>query len=431
LKTAAVAAAAPFILPSRLWAADTAPSKQITLGFIGLGTQGSHLLRACLPRNDVRVLALCDVDTTRRKLARTVLEKEYAGTAKSGSSSSCGEYDDFRDVLARKDIDAVVIATPDHWHALIAIAAADAGKDIYCEKPMAHTVVEGRAMVNAVNKSGRVFQTGSMQRSMSEFRATCELIRNGVIGTVSKVNAAVIGGPPVVCDLPAEELEPGLDWNLWLGPAPERPYNSILSPRGFPQGSTQWRHYREYGGGRVADWGAHHFDIIQWAFGFDDSGPVEFFPTTDPENESGVSWLYANGLQVTHLAEGNGITFYGNKGKIFVTRGKFQLWLNGKLVGETMDDYSPLLKKFLPQDAVRLYRSTNQITDWVNCIHSRKTPICSVETGQRSATICNLVNAAYFSGKGFKWNPQTESFADGTGDPAWLTREYRAPWKLA
>lgn len=431
LKTAAVASAAPFVLPSGLWAADAAPSRQITLGFIGLGTQGSHLLKACLPRNDIRVLALCDVDSTRRKLAAVELEKEYARDIKSGSYKGCGEHDDFRELLARKDIDAVVVATPDHWHALIAIAAANAGKDIYCEKPMSHTVVEGRAMVKSVRANQRVFQTGSMQRSMGEFRAACELIRNGIIGTVSKVDAAVGGGPPVICDLPAEPAEPGLDWNLWLGPAPERPYNSVLSPRGMPKGSTQWRHYREYGGGRVADWGAHHFDIVQWAFGFDETGPVEFFPTTDPQGQSGVSWRYARGLTVTHLASANGITFYGDKGKIYVTRGKFQLWLGDQLKAETMDSYEPLLKQLLPKDAVRLYRSTNQITDWVNCIRSRKAPICDVETGQRSATICNLANAVYFSGQGFKWNPQTESFADNTGNPAWLTREYRAPWRLA
>jgi hypothetical protein len=144
-----------------------------------------------------------------------------------------------------------------------------------------------------------------------------------------------------------------------------------------------------------------------------------------------VSWRYANGQEVTHLANGNGITFYGDKGKLFVARGKFKLWLGDQPKAETMDSYEPLLKELLPKDAVRLYRSTNQITDWVKCIHSRQSPICDVETGQRSATICNLANAVYFSGKGFKWNPQAETFADGTGDNAWLTREYRAPWKLA
>ena len=429
LKTALVAGSAPLILRSSLFAADAAPSKQITLGFIGVGKQGSGLLHACLPRNDFHVLAVSDVDTTRRDFAKQAVEKQYAKGAKAGDYKGCDTYSDFRELLARKDIDAVVIATPDHWHALISIAAANAGKDIYCEKPMAHTVLEGRAMVNAVRANKRIFQVGSMQRSMGEFRAACELVRNGVLGTVSKVDASV-SGPPIPCDLPAETDEPGLAWDLWLGPSPVRPYNSILSPRGECKNFPEWRHYREYGSGGVGDWGAHHFDIVQWAFGYDDGGPVEFFPVASPTAQHGVRWRYANGTEVTHQA-GNGITFYGDKGKLYVNRGKFQLWLGDQLKAETMDDYSPLLKELLPANAVRLYRSTNQISDWMKCMKSRQLPICDVETGHRSATVCNLVNQVYFHGKGCKWIPQTEQFTDGTGEASWLTREYRAPWKLA
>ena len=323
LKTAAIVGTVPFILPSSIWAAETAPNSRINVGFIGVGKQGNGLLHATLPRKDVRVVAVCDVDTNRRELAKAAVEKAHNKDNPAASGDACAAYSDFRELLARKDIDAVVIATPDHWHALVAIAAANAGKDIYCEKPMAHTILEGRAMVNAVRAHKRIFQVGSMQRSMGEFRAACELIRNGVIGTVAKVDAAV-GGPPIFCDLPAETNEPGLDWDLWLGPAPERPYNSILSPRGMPKNYPEWRHYREYGGGGVCDWGAHHFDIVQWAFGYDNSGPVEFFPAAEKDAQSGVRWLYENGTEVTHR-NGSGITFYGDKGKIFVNRGKFQL----------------------------------------------------------------------------------------------------------
>ena len=429
LKTAIIAGTAPLILRTGLFAADTAPSKQITLGFIGIGKQGNSLLGACLPRGDFRVLAVSDADGTRCHLAKKKVESAYAKDKKAGAYNGCDAYTDFRDLLARKDIDAVVIATPDHWHALIAIAAANAGKDIYCEKPMAHTVLEGRAMVKAARANNRVFQVGSMQRSMGEFRAACELIRNGVLGTVAKVDAAV-SGPPIFCDLPEEKLEPGLDWDLWLGPAPMRPYNSILSPRGMPKSYPAWRHYREYGSGGVGDWGAHHFDIVQWAFGYDTSGPVEFFPPPTPEAVHGARWRYASGLEVTHQA-GNGITFYGDKGKLYVNRGKFQLWLGDQLKSGPMDDYSPLLKELLPANAVRLYRSTNQIADWVKCMRSRQLPVCDVETGQRSATICNLVNQTYFNHQIIKWDPATESFVDGTGQASWLTREYRAPWKLA
>lgn len=429
LKTAAIAGAAPLILRSNLWAGPDAPSRQFTLGFIGLGKQGSGLMHSCLPRNDVRVLAVADVDTTRRNLAKNTVEKHYGAGAPGGSYKGCDGYDDFRDLLARKDIDAVVIATPDHWHGLTSIAAANAGKDIYCEKPMAHTVLEGRAMVDAVRKNGRVFQTGSMQRSSGEFRAACELIRNGVLGNITKVDAAV-PAPPVPCDLPGQPTEPGLNWDFWLGPAPKRPYNAILSPHGMPGPYPEWRLYREYGSGGIGDWGGHHFDIIQWAFGCDDSGPVEYYPAETPDAQSGVRWRYENGAMVTHIL-GNGITFYGEKGRLYVNRGKFQLWLGDSLKSGPMDDYSPLLKELLPANAVRLYRSTNHMTDWVRSMKTRKPPICDVEIGQRTATVCNLVNAVYFNHKGCKWDPKAENFTDGTGDPSWLTREYRDPWKLA
>ena len=424
LRTAAMAGAAPLILPSLLRAAETAPANRINLGFIGIGAQGHSLLRACLPRKDVQVLAVCDVDGKRRELARDDVKKAYADTG-----ARVDGYEDFRELLARKDIDAVVIATPDHWHALTAIAAANAGKDIYCEKPMAHTVHEGRAMVNAVRANRRVFQVGSMQRSMGEFRAACELIRNGVIGTVAKVDVAV-GPSPRPCDLPAEPAEPGLNWDLWLGPAPTRPYNSILSPRGRPKGYPQWRQYREYGGGGVCDWGAHHFDIVQWAFGYDLGGPIEFLPPEDPNAQYGGRFRYDNGVEVTHQ-KGNTIVFYGDKGHIHVNRGKFELYLGDELKSGVQDDYTSLLKKMLPPGAVRLYRSTNHITDWIKAIHSRQMPVCDVEIGHRSATICNLLNQVYFSHQPAKWNPAKEEFRDGTGAPAWLTREYRAPWVVA
>jgi len=370
------------------------------MGFIGVGTQGGGLLHNFLNQPNTQIVAVCDVDTTRREHHRKVVDEFYSIKGDK-TFKGCVEYKEFPELIARKDIDAVVIATPDHWHALIAIAAAKSGKDIYCEKPMAHTILEGRGMVKAVRAHKRILQVGSMQRSMGEFRAACELVRNGVIGTVAKVDVAV-GGPPIFCNLPGEPDEPGLDWNMWLGPAPMRPYNSILSPRGFPKNFPNWRLYREYGGGMVCDWGAHHFDIVQWAFGFDSTGPVEFFPVEDKAAKSGVRFRYANGTEVTHQP-GNGITFYGDKGKIYVNRGEFKLWLGDQLKSDKMDDYSPLLKELLPADAVRLYHSTNQISDWIKCMGSRQMPVCDVETGQRSATVCNLVNLTYFNGKAIKF----------------------------
>jgi predicted dehydrogenase len=429
IKSAAVAGAAPLILPSRLWAAQTAPSNQVALGFIGLGTQGVGLMRGFLPRDDAKVLAVCEVDATRRKNAKAIVETRYGDEMSAGKYKGCAEYNDFQELLARKDIDGVVIATPDHWHALLSIAAAQAGKDIYCEKPMSHTVQEGRAMVNAVRANKRVLQVGSMQRSSTEFRVACELVRNGILGIVRKVDVA-IGGPGRPCDLPEEKEEPGLDWDRWLGPAPARPYSSVLSPRGVHKDFPQWRRYQEYGGGDVCDWGAHHFDIVQWAFGFDDSGPVEIIAAPQPNARAGALVRYANGLEVTHR-DGNDITFYGDKGKILVNRGKFKLWLGDQLKTEEARECRQVAKELLPANAVRLYQSENHLSDWLSSMRSRKLPICDVETGHRTATICNLVNLTYYHHQSLKWDPKAEQFAGGTGDARWLSYECRKPWKLS
>ncbi len=429
LKRAALAGAAPFVLPSHIWAAATPPNEQIGLGFIGVGTQGRGLLGGFLRHNQTRVLAVCDVDTNRRVNAKKITDEFYAQSTSGKPAQACAAYDDFRELLARKDIDGVVIATPDHWHALTSIAAARAGKDIYCEKPMNHTVVEGRAMVNAVRQHQRVFQVGSMQRSSREFRAACELVRNGALGKVSKVDVQV-GGPPVPCNLPAEPAEPGLDWSLWLGPAPMRAYNSILSPRGVHKHFPEWRSYREYGGGGVCDWGAHHFDIAHWGLGYDNTGPVEIIPPADPRAGHGARVLYADGVEITHR-NGNGIMFYGDKGKLYVNRGKFQLWIGEQEKANDVNECSAILKELLPPNAVRLYSSYDHLGDWLKSMQTRKPPICDVEIGHRTATVCNLVNAVYFYRRAIKWDPARETFNDGTGDPSWLTREYRAPWKLA
>src|ERR1051325_5397618 len=223
-QAATLTAVVPFILPSRVGSAETKPNDRLALGFIGNGTQGRGLMGGFLGRKDTQTIAVCDVDTHRRDHARKLVEDHYAKQNQAGYQG-CAAYGDFRELLARKDLDAVVIATPDHWHALIAIAASKAGKDIYCEKPLCESIHEARAMVNAVRHNQRVFQTGSMQRSSKEFRVACELVRNGRIGKIQRVEVAV-GGPGKPCDLPTEPDEPGLDWNFWLGPAPWRGYHS-------------------------------------------------------------------------------------------------------------------------------------------------------------------------------------------------------------
>lgn len=413
LQVASVAAA-PLILPGRIWSAETGPNAKIILGFIGTGTQGRGLMGGFLRKKNVQVVAVCDVDKTRRDDTKARAEKYYA--EQTGSNyKGCDTYSDFRELLARKDVDAVVIATPDHWHALIGIAAAEAGKDIYCEKPLTQSIKEARALVNAVRRNNRVFQTGSMQRSSREFLRACELIRNGGLGKLEKIEVGV-GGPPVPCDLPAEEAPEGLDWDMWLGPAPSRPYNSVLSPRGVHDHFPLWRNYSEYGGGGVTDWGAHHFDIAQWALGMDESGPIEIIPPENKDAKSGVKLLYANGVPVHH--GGNGVTFYGSEGKLLVNRGKFEP--SPESLGE----------KPLPENAVRLYKSTDHHADWLNCIATRNKPICDVEVGARTVTVCHLINLAYQHHAHMKWDPAKEQFVGGTGDPKWLDIPHRTPWSL-
>lgn len=416
LRSSALAAAAPTLLPSRIWGAEVAPSERIQIGFIGVGTQGRGLLNNCLNRPNVAVVAVCDVDKTRRDNARKVVETHYAKKGGPGTSNTCLAFTDFRDLLARTDIDAVVIATPDHWHAFIGMLAAKAGKDIYCEKPLTQTIHEARALVESVRKNRRVFQTGSMQRSSREFRRACQLVRNGALGKLQEIHVA-IGGPGKWCDLPAEAAEPGLDWNLWLGPAPWREYNSVLAPRGVHSHFPNWRSYREYGGGMVTDWGAHHFDIAQWGLGMDESGPVEIIPPAEPNAQEGAQVLYADGTVVKHVS-GNGVTFIGSEGRIYVNRGKFE------------STPESLVESPLDQHRIQLYDSNDHIGDWLTCIGTRKRPICDVEVGARTVSVCHLVNLAYWNGKRLKWDARKERFIEGFGDNAWLDRPYRGPWTL-
>jgi predicted dehydrogenase len=427
--TSTLAASAPFLFPSRLWAADPKPSDRLTLGFIGMGTQNRGLLGGFIRRNDVHVLAVCDVDTTRREAAKKTVGEHYAKQTEGGTYKGCASYRDFRELIARKDIDAVVIATPDHWHAIISITAANAGKDIYCEKPLCQSIHEARAMVNAVRKNKRVFQTGSMQRSSKEFRTACELVRNGVIGKIQRIEVSV-GGPGKWCDLPTETDEPGLDWDLWLGPAPKRGYHSELSPRGVHRHFPNWRNYREYGGGMVTDWGAHHFDIAQWGMGMDDSGPVEIFPASQPNATHGVRYLYANGVEVVHH-NGNGVWFYGSEGRINVNRGKFELWLGAEQKAKSANECDAVATQYLAHAKIRLYKSDDHRADWLACIRSRQKPICDVEVGARTVSVCHLVNLAYYHGQHLKWDPKKEKFVGGTGNKAWLQVPHRDPWRVA
>jgi predicted dehydrogenase len=281
-------------------------------------------------------------------------------------------------------------------------------------------------MVNAVRFNKRVFQTGSMQRSSEEFRVACELVRNGIIGPISRVEVAV-GGPAKPCDLPEEEMEPGLDWDRWLGPAPKRPFSSVLSPRGVHNHYPAWRHYREYGGGGVTDWGAHHFDIAQWGLGMDNEGPRRIIPSEKPESGSGVRLVYQNGVEMVH-AEGNGVTFYGKDGKVNVNRGQFKFWLGDKLIADNRNQCKQIEQEYLADAKVRLYRSSDHKKDFLDCMRTRTRPNADVEIGARTVTVCHLVNLAYYHNQPMHWNPFREQFMNGKGDKSWLDVEHRAPY---
>jgi predicted dehydrogenase len=435
LQNTALLAAAPLILPSRVWAQASAPSKRLTLGCIGMGKQMKGHLGGFIQRDDVEVLAVCDVDTTRREAAKKKVDDAY--TKKAGETyKGCAAYNDFRELLARKDIDAVVIATPDHWHTFIAIAAVNAGKDVYCEKPLTYNVHEAIELVKAVRKSNRVFQVGSQQRSSKEFRIAAELVRNGVLGRVSAIGVS-FGDPAVPFAEPAEEMEPGLDWDRWCGPGPLVGYSSVLSPRGIHDHYPKWRNTWEFGGGAITDWGAHHLDIAQWALNADGSGPVEV-RAAQPGAKRGAQLVYADGTVVTHV-RGKGVSFYGSEGECHVNRGKFELILDGKTVHKFWDkevdkttsmerEVTLTERELLANAKIKLYNSKSHFQDFLDCVQSRKRPICDVEIGASSVTACHVMNFAYHYGASFKWNPEKKRFASG-GNAKWLTRDrYRGGW---
>ena len=281
---------------------------QINLGFIGVGKQVPTLLGGIGKCKGTVTVAACDV--YKKKLDNFVGMAQKSNEAKQVGTDITG-YKYYRELLERKDIDAVVIATPDHWHAQIAVDAAKAGKDIYCEKPMALTVAEGRAMVNATRKYDRVFQTGNMQRSWRDFRHAVELARNGYIGEIKEINVSV-GEPVKQCSLPVQDVPEGLDWNEWIGPSLYRGFHPDLAPSDTKGPWAWWRGYRDFGGGLVTDWGAHMFDISQWALDMDNSGPVQFLPPRLPNQSHGLTMIYVNGVRVNHklwggLKDGNGV----------------------------------------------------------------------------------------------------------------------------
>ncbi|MDT8302540.1 MAG: Gfo/Idh/MocA family oxidoreductase [Sedimentisphaerales bacterium] len=414
--TSAAAVGFPYLVASSAMgnAGEVAPSNRIVMGAIGVGGQGTRHVGGgiwvqgggFLSKPVVQFVAICDVNANHRNRGVEIVNKHYG-------NKDCASYNDFRELTARKDIDAVLVATPDHWHVLTSIAAVKAGMDVYCEKPMSLTIRQAREMADTVKRYGRIFQTGTQQRSWREFRVACELIRNGYIGRVKSITVNVGGPPAWSCNAPGEPEPEWLDWNMWLGPAPWRTYTSKIAPGG-------WMGYRDYSGGEMTNWGAHMFDTAQWAMGADESGPVEIIPP-DGKDYKVLTYKYANGTIMTRGPISRnvpGVRFEGTEGMIEVSR--------DHLIAEP----ESLLRQQIGRDEIHLYESINHPDNFLECIKSRKRPASDAEVGCRSITVCHLGNIAYWLKRPLRWNPEGEHFINDPEADKMRARALRAPWRL-
>jgi predicted dehydrogenase len=421
-------------------AGRTAPSQRITLASIGVGGMGTNNMRAFLAQPDVQVVAVCDVVEANdqyghwykkgwngawfgREPARKIVENEYARKSPGGSYKGCSAYVDFREIIARDDIDAVCVTTPDHWHAIPSIMAATAGKDIYCEKPLSLTVAEGRAMVTAAQRHGTVFQTGTMRRSEEQYRFLCELVRNGRIGRLQRVISTIGPNNKVA---PAREWEPmpvpaWLDYDMWLGPAPWAPYHKDRCLYTFRFGL-------DYSGGQTTNLGAHVIDIIQWANGTDDTGPVEF---EDQGSEWPTDGLFTTATKVSFRARyANGVEFtcktaQTESWRLEGTEG----WIDVRDDKWTSSPES-LKTTVIGANEIHLYKSNDHHRNFIDCIKSRQITAAPVEIGHRSTSICHLGNIAMRLGRKLHWDPAAERFTDSDEANQMLSKPMRSPWHL-
>jgi len=414
LQSAAVAAstlAFPRILRSQ---SGESPSNRLNVAIVGNGLISQTHYAALIGRDDVRIVAVADLNLPKARAMRDRIERHYGAESATGRYRGVDTYQYHEPVLARPDIDAVWVCVPDHWHAAIAQAAMIAGKDVYCEKPLTLTVREGRALVATARRHGRILQTGTQQRSNGAFRKACEIVRNGLIGDLVRVRTKLGEFPPAP-DLGEQPVPAEFDYDRWLGPTPWRPYHERRVLGDYGGG---WRCFLEYGGRKNGDWGAHHFDIIQWALGQDRSGPVQFIPKGF-EGAPYQAHVYANGVRVERV--GNDlkamIEFTGTRGTVWVSREDYL---------ET--DPPGLATRPLRPDEIHLYASDNHHSDFLSAVRTRQHPIADVEIGHRSATVGHLNNIAEKLARPIAWDPVKEEIV---GDPVastLLDRPRRAPY---
>lgn len=410
IKTAAVGAVGVAIFPQFLASckqnkAAGSGEEVIRLGFIGLGRQAMYLLNGYLGIEGVKVVAGCDVYGVKRE---RFLKRVNAHYAELEEPPVVEVYENYKDLIAREDIDAVVIACPDHWHAFMAMDAAAAKKNIYLEKPLTFTIKEGQMLIKAVRDNGVILAVGSQQRSDVNFQHAVKMVQEGKIGKVERINAFV-GGPPTPYDLPEEPVPADLNWQMWLGPSEFVHYNAQLDPPISldPEKNEEfwgaWRWYKELGGGFTTDWGAHMFDIAQWGLGMDNSGPVEIIPAGF-EGTQYLTYKYANGTVMTeepfNEKQTKGVKFWGDKGWIEVSREHF-LASDDSLLPPVAEKTEGAYETKIPH-----------LENFINSLKSKSDPVVPVEIGHRSCTVCTLGNIAYDLGRPIKWDPATETFVD-------------------
>jgi predicted dehydrogenase len=428
LKAAGVTLIAPAVLPRRPFA-QTPPSDTMLLGAIGTGRQGQGDMQELIYRgleSGARVIAVCDIDTHRLDDAQWLAQKIYAAELGKASYQGIDVYRDFRELLARPDIDGVLIVSPDHWHALHGIAAAKAGKDIYLEKPLTYSIAEGRRLVEAVRQNNSILQVGSQQRSSVYFRLACEAARNQRVGKLQTIRVWLPEdqgtGDPTEMPIPKN-----LNYDSWLGPAPEAPFSQ---DRVHPQMSYErpgWLQIGQYCHGMITGWGSHMNDIAQWGNGSEDTGPIEIeakaeFPDRglfDVHTTFHADALYADGVRlVMGTGDPAGVRFEGDRGWVFVTRDEI-----------TTSDPA-ILRQEAGESEIQLYQSGNHMKNFLECMRTRKDPVAPVEVGHRSNTICILAHIAMKLQRKLRWDPQAERFLEDDEANNWLDYPHREPWTI-
>jgi len=438
--TTAGAMVIPTIVPSSVFGKN-APSNKINIGQIGCGRIArSHDMPGVLQYDVARMMAVSDVDSNRMKDGKKLVEDYYNKKSESNSAVDVKMYDDYKEMLLNKDIDAVVISTPDHWHSQPAIEAALAGKDIYLQKPTSLTIAEGRLLSDIVHRQGSILQVGTQQRSSTQFRRAAELVRNGRIGKIHTVKVGLPGDPsgPV---FEAGPVPSNLNFNMWLGSTPEIQYKEKLVHPQDGYSRPGWLRHENYGAGMITGWGQHHYDSAAWGMDTEHTGPISVeavaqFPKSGDWNVHGdfmVKQEYANGITVyTSGGFPNGIRYIGDKGWVFVTRGAYRATASDPIPeGSTkaLDASSEdILRSKIGENEIHLYESNEQHGNWLDCVQSRKQPISPVEIGHRACTVCLISHIAMKVPGILTWNPESEKFVDNDLANSMLSRPQRYPF---